>query len=117
MNFEKKYKIVVFVPSAEADRLTFEMAEAGAGKIGDYTMCSFRINGTGTFRGGSSTNPYAGVKEKFEKVEEIRLEMLCDKSNLHNTVDKMLAAHPYEVPAYEIYEVLVKTEVKEWKRG
>jgi hypothetical protein len=109
---EKKYKIVVFVPPADTDRVTFAMAEQGAGRIGDYTLCSFRMNGTGTFRGGSSTNPHAGVKEKFEKVEEIRLEMLCDRNNLDNAVDRMLAAHPYEKPAYEIYEVLVKTESK-----
>lgn len=108
MKFEKKYKIVVFVPPADTDRLTFAMAEQGAGKIRDYTVCSFRINGTGTFKGGSSTNPRAGTKEKFEKVEEVRLEMLCDKKNLNNAVKKMLAAHPYEEPAYEIYEVLVK---------
>jgi hypothetical protein len=107
--FEKKYKIVVFVPPDETDRLTFAMAKEGAGKIGNYTVCSFRMQGTGTFEGGSSANPRVGKKGKFEKVKEVRLEMLCDEKYLNNAVDKMLAVHPYEEPAYEIYEVLVKS--------
>jgi hypothetical protein len=107
-SFEKKYKIVVFVPEQDVDKITFAMANAGAGRIGDYTVCSFRSKGTGTFKGGSSSNPSIGKKRKFEKVKELRLEMLCDKKSLNNALDKMLAIHPYEEPAYEIYEVLVE---------
>lgn len=102
----KKYKIVVFVPEKNADSVAFSMADSGAGKIGDYTVCSFRSRGVGTFRGGKSTNPAVGKKGKFEKVEEIRLEMICDELQLDKAIEKMLAVHPYEEPAYEIYEVI-----------
>ncbi len=104
----EKFKVVVFVPATHVDKLTFTMASAGAGKIGNYTACSFRINGVGTFKGGIGTNPFAGTKQKFEMVEEVRLEMICNKESLNGTIDTMLANHPYEETAYEIYSVLVR---------
>jgi hypothetical protein len=103
-----KYKIAVFVPPENADALSFAMASAGAGVIGNYTVCSFRTKGTGTFIGGENSTPAAGEKGRFEKVEEIRLEMICNKENLDPVTNKILEVHPYEEPAYEIYEVLVK---------
>jgi hypothetical protein len=86
------------------------MADAGAGVIGDYKLCSFRIKGTGTFSGGESSNPSVGKKGEFEEVEEVRLEMICDKKNLDNTINKMLEIHPYEEPAFEIYNIMVKNK-------
>jgi hypothetical protein len=106
--YNKRYKIVVFVPNKNVNEITFAMAEAGAGVIGNYTVCSFRMQGTGTFRGNEFSNPAAGKKQEFETVDEIRLEMICSRRNLDATIDKMLEAHPYEEPAYEIYELLVR---------
>lgn len=107
--FIRKYKIVVFVPLKNADELTFALASAGAGIIGYYTVCSFRTAGTGTFMGGEGSNPSVGRKNNFEITEEIRLEMICNKENLNKAVDKIFEVHPYEEPAYEIYEVLVRS--------
>ncbi|MGH2576028.1 MAG: hypothetical protein ACRDFC_10055, partial [Ignavibacteria bacterium] len=105
--FIKKYKIVVFVPSVKVDKLTYAMSSGGAGNIGNYSNCSFRIKGTGTFKGGEGARPYTGKKWRFEKVDEMRLEMICDKNNLNKVISKILEVHPYEEPAYEIYEVMV----------
>jgi hypothetical protein len=104
----KKYKIAVFVPIKNVNAIASALAEAGAGVIGNYTHCSFRIAGKGTFKGNQLSNPSEGKKEEFETVDEIRLEMLCDKQLLDSAIDKMLDAHPYEEPAYEIYEVMVR---------
>ena len=106
--FTRKYKIVVFVPLNYTDELTFAMASAGAGIIGNYTVCSFRTKGTGTFMSGKSAKPAVGKKGKFEIVEEIRLEMLCSKDILENVLNTIYEIHPYEEPACEIYEVYVK---------
>jgi hypothetical protein len=108
--YNRKHKIVVFVPLKKADELTFGMASAGAGTIGNYTVCSFRVKGAGTFLGGKGSNPKAGKKGKFEIVEEIRLEMICDRKNLDNVIDKIYEVHPYEEPAYEIYDVTVRSK-------
>ncbi len=107
-NFTHKFKIVVFVPADNADELTFAMSFAGAGEIGNYTACSFRSEGVGTFIGNKNSKPYLGQAGKFEKADEVRLEMICSIENLNNAIDKMYEVHPYEEPAYEIYKVMVR---------
>lgn len=107
-HYNKKHKIAVFVPLKNADELTFAMSSAGAGVIGNYTVCSFRASGIGTFLGGKASNPKAGKKGKFEMAEEVRLEMICDKAYLDAAVDAILKTHPYEEPAYEIYDVMTR---------
>lgn len=104
--YEKKHKIVVFVPVEHVDDITFAMAGAGAGKIGNYAVCSFRVNGIGTFKGGKSSNPTIGKRGILEKVPEVRLEMICDSNILDKVIKKMLGVHPYEEPAFEIYNVM-----------
>ena len=106
--FARKYKIAVFVPLKNADELTFKMAAAGAGNIGKYSICSFRTLGIGTFKGSSASKPFTGKKGKFEMVEEIRLEMICEQKDLDNVINTVYSVHPYEEPACEIYPVIVK---------
>jgi hypothetical protein len=101
--FNRK-KIVTFVPLKYVDKLTFEMSFAGAGKIGNYDMCSFRMKGLGTYRPGNGANPFSGKKGKLSFEEEVRLELECSKENLDNVIDALLANHPYEEVAYEIYD-------------
>jgi hypothetical protein len=109
-SYSRKYKIIVFVPQESVDELTFTMAFAGAGVIGNYTVCSFRTRGAGTFIGGKSTNPFTGTKGKFVIAEEIKLEMTCDEEALDAAIDAMYMVHPYEEPAYEIYPLMVRAK-------
>jgi hypothetical protein len=102
----RRNKITVFVPEKKVNAVIKAMASGGAGIIGNYSECSFGVIGTGTFRGNKNAKPAAGTKGKFEKVDEIRLEMICDKNNLTAVLEKMLKAHPYEEPAYDIYEII-----------
>lgn len=106
IKYVKKFKIAVFCPENHLEKISKAMSAAGAGVIGKYSECSFRIKGMGTFRGGRGANPYIGKKEKLEFTDEIRLEMICDAENLNHTINAMLKAHPYEEPAYDIYAVL-----------
>jgi hypothetical protein len=108
--FEKKFKVVVFVPEKNTDELAASMASAGAGIIGNYTLCSFRTPGTGTFKGNTDSNPSIGVKGEYEWVSEIRLEMICDKKNIDSVIEKIFETHPYDEPAYDIYEVMTKNK-------
>lgn len=100
-----EYKLVVFVPPKEIDRVADAMFAAGAGHIGDYAHCSYRSTGQGTFLGGDSTNPTAGKRGRLEQVEEIRLETVVPNSALSKVVTSMIAAHSYEEPAYDIYPI------------
>lgn len=100
---ETQYKLVTFVPEKYVDNLLNKLSEAGAGIIGNYTHCSYQLKGQGTFFGQENTNPAIGEKGKLEKVEEIRLEMIFEKWNLNKILKTLLANHPYEEPAYDIY--------------
>ena len=103
-------KIVTFVPEADADRVADAMAEAGAGTIGNYEHCSFRIEGTGTFRGNALSSPRAGSRGVLERVREVRLEMVVPSWNVDAVVKALRASHPYEEVAYEVYPTENRSE-------
>jgi hypothetical protein len=98
-------KLVVFVPEENVDAVAKALAEAGAGVIGDYTECTFRTRGTGTFRGGDESNPYLGEKGRLEQVEEVRMETVVPAHAVDRAVDAATAAHPYEEMALDVYLV------------
>lgn len=96
-------KVVVFVPSEAADKVAAAMFEAGAGHIGDYEMCSYRLAGEGTFRGSDATNPAIGEAGRFERVAELRIESVSPRSAVPGVVEAIRRAHPYEEPAFDVY--------------
>jgi dinuclear metal center YbgI/SA1388 family protein len=98
-------KLVVFVPEENVDAVAKALAGAGAGVVGDYTECTFRTRGTGTFRGGDETNPYLGEKGRLEEVEEVRMETVVPAHALRRAVEAATAAHPYEEIALDVYPV------------
>jgi dinuclear metal center YbgI/SA1388 family protein len=98
-------KLVVFVPEENVDAVAKALAEVGAGVIGDYTECTFRTRGTGTFRGGDETNPYLGEKGRLEEVVEVRIETVVPAHTVDRAVEAATAAHPYEEMALDVYPV------------
>ena len=106
-------KIITFVPVADADLVIDALADAGAGRIGDYQRCAFTSSGLGTFTGGPGTTPYVGQAGRVEQVSEARVEMVLPRDRRRGVVEALLAAHPYETPAYDVLELagLPSTEV------
>jgi dinuclear metal center YbgI/SA1388 family protein len=100
---EAACKIVVFVPDADLAKVSDTMFAAGAGRIGQYRECSFRLAGTGTFFGSDASNPTVGVKGRREEVAEWRLEVLCPEAVAERVIAVMRQAHSYEEPAYDVY--------------
>ena len=99
-----KKKVIVFVPESHLQKVFSAMSDAGAGKIGNYDQCSFRINGTGSFRPNKNTKSFSGKKNILNFESEIRLEMECNAENISSIVNAILKSHPYEETAYEIYD-------------
>ncbi len=95
-------KLIVFVPLNFVDKVSNAIFNSGGGIIGEYSQCSFRSFGEGTFKGSKNSNPALGKKENFEKVDEIRLEVLVDNWNLRKVINSLIKAHPYEEPAFDI---------------
>jgi dinuclear metal center YbgI/SA1388 family protein len=98
-------KLVIFVPEEDVDAVADALAAEGAGVIGEYTHCTFRTPGTGTFLGGAATDPYVGEKGRLERVEEIRLETVVPAHAAGRAVTAAVAAHPYEEAALDLYPV------------
>jgi len=105
---EKVFKFAVYVPIQSAGKVRQAIFEAGAGKIGNYTKTSFNITGQGTFKPMEGTNPFIGKIGEKETVSEIKIETVVSERNLESAVQAMKSAHPYEEPAYDIYEILNK---------
>jgi len=97
------HKLVVFVPEAHVEKVADAVFNAGAGRIGDYSNCSFRLAGRGSFLGSDSTNPTVGRAGCLEYVDEIRLECVVREGDLPDVVGAMRSVHPYEEPAFDIY--------------
>lgn len=100
---EKRYKIVVYTPDTHADPLREAMARAGAGKIGNYTQCSFTAKGYGRFLAGEGANPTIGEVGTLETVSEVRIEVTCEEACLQEVLGAIRATHPYEEPATDVY--------------
>lgn len=100
---EKLYKLVVFVPETHAEEVRNAISESGGGWIGNYSHCTFNINGFGTFMPREGTNPFIGTKGKVEFVKEIRIETIVPEGILDKVVEEMIRIHPYEEVAYDIY--------------
>jgi len=96
-------KLIVFVPQNQVDHLRLELSKVkGVGFIGNYSHCSFGSKGTGSFLGNENSNPVLGKKNELSFEEEIRLEMVCDKSKLSEIAAVIKRHHPYETPAWEV---------------
>lgn len=98
-------KLVVFVPTIAVEAVRNAMLNAGAGKIGNYDMCSYNMNGYGTFRACEGANPYCGEIGEVHKEEETRVEVILPNYNKDKVIGAMLKAHPYEEPAYDIIKL------------
>lgn len=93
-------KLVTFIPKSDTQKVLEALHRAGAGHVGNYTHCSFRIEGTGTFKPNEEANPHIGKANLQEEVTEDRVEMILP-SHLEGVVLSALKqAHPYEEVAY-----------------
>ncbi|MBT8127337.1 MAG: NGG1p interacting factor NIF3 [Gammaproteobacteria bacterium] len=99
------YKICVFVPEHDAEKVKQAMFSAGAGKIGAYENCCWQTLGLGQFKPLQGSSPHIGTQDRVETVSELRIEMVCDDDLIGNAVDALKSSHPYEEPAYDVWKL------------
>jgi dinuclear metal center YbgI/SA1388 family protein len=99
-------KIITFIPVGPAiSTVRDALSAAGAGRIGDYSDCSFATAGTGQFKPLTGANPTIGDVGRLERVAETKLEMILPRARRAAVVAALRAAHPYEEPAFDLFEV------------
>ena len=96
----------MFVPPEALDAVRDALFAAGAGRIGAYERCSWYAEGTGTFFGAEGTDPHVGRSGVEERVSELRLETVFPAERHDDVVGALRAAHPYEQPAFDVYELV-----------
>lgn len=99
-------KLVVFVPEKDAQIVRNALGQAGAGKIGNYTFCSFSIKGIGRYKAEDSANPHIGEPGTRQEVDEERIEVTCEKHQAKDILQAIKEVHPYEEVVVDIYPVL-----------
>ena len=100
------YKLVWFVPAEALDATRDAVFGAGAGRIGDYERCSWYAEGTGTFLAGEGADPALGERGREERVAELRVETVVPAGRAGVVVAALLAAHPYEEVAFDLYPLV-----------
>ncbi len=95
-------KLYTFVPLVQAEQVRSAIFKAGAGYIGNYSECSFNVQGTGTYKPEEGTNPFAGEVGKRHAEQEVRMEIIFPRHMQNKIVSAMVKAHPYEEVAYDI---------------
>ncbi len=104
---EQLYKLVTFVPADHLDAVRTALADAGAGRIGDYEACAFAHPGTGYFRPGPGASPFTRTAPgELAETPEVRLEVEVSRWDLERVRQALMMAHPYEEVAYDVYPVL-----------
>lgn len=101
-----RVKLVTFVPDEHVEAVLDALARAGAGIIGDYERCAFRVRGQGTYRPRPGADPYAGTVDEVSVEDEVRLEVELARGRSGDVVRALRASHPYDEVAYDLLPLL-----------
>jgi dinuclear metal center YbgI/SA1388 family protein len=105
-------KLVTYVPTARQEEIKDALFAAGAGHIGNYSECSFSLEGTGSYKGNEASKPTMGEKGKRHYEKEAKVEVILRMHQKGAVLNALMQSHPYEEVAYEIYPTLnADTEV------
>ena len=98
-------KLVTYAPVAHAAAVRNSLFQASAGGIGNYDACSYNTQGEGTFRPGQGAHPFVGALGELHAEPETRIEVVYEARMERALLAALLAAHPYEEPAYDLIPI------------
>lgn len=99
-------KLCFYVPEANLEPVKQAIFKAGAGQLGEYSECCWQVLGEGQFRPSARANPAIGQAQQLEIVAEYRVECLVEQDKASAVLTALLAAHPYEEPAYDFCSIV-----------
>lgn len=99
------YKLIFFVPLNDAETVKEAVFATGAGQLGDYQYCAWQCQGQGQFMPSSNANPSIGDRLALCRVEEYRVEILCNQFTIKDAIKSLKDTHPYEEPAFEVVKL------------
>lgn len=97
-------KIEFYVPKTHLEIVKNAMFAKGAGVFQGYRQCAWQTEGLGQFVADTDSQPFVGQLEALTFVKEFKVEMVCAEDVLNEVIATMIEVHPYEVPAYFVYQ-------------
>ncbi|AWU43309.1 Nif3-like dinuclear metal center hexameric protein [Blattabacterium punctulatus] len=98
-------KLTTYVPISYSDKVRNSLFNAGAGKISNYSRCSYNFDGFGSFMGNEKSKPFFGKKEHFHMEKETCINVVFSSHKLNLIKEALFKSHPYEEVPYEIYNI------------
>ncbi len=99
-------KLVLYVPADHERQVLGALFQTPAGIIGEYSCCTFRSAGKGTFLPGGHARPYIGKPDEISHVDEIRIETLVQKKDIPAVISHVRSHHPYQTMAFDVYPLM-----------
>lgn len=99
------YKLSFYVPESHLESVKAAVFAQGAGRVGEYEHCCWQAQGRGQFRPLEGSKPFIGQSGELATVAEWKVEMVVADELIHNAVKALKKAHPYEVPAFEVWRL------------
>lgn len=96
------FLLIVTIPETHLEKVKTALFEAGAGKYGGYSHCSWETQGIGQFKPLPGSAPFIGREGEVERVSEVQVQMICREEVLLGVIAALKGAHPYEVPSYQV---------------
>ena len=108
MDWSKMYsKLEIYVPATHAEAVKDAVFRAGAGALGRYRACCWQTTGIGQFEPLEGSSPFLGEPGALERVEEVKIEVLCPTARMPEIIRALREAHPYETPAFQYWPVQI----------
>ncbi|SMG36646.1 Nif3-like dinuclear metal center hexameric protein [Arenibacter troitsensis] len=95
-------KLTTYVPKENTDALKTALFHAGAGNIGNYSNCSFMVDGSGSYQAQAGANPYLGKIGETHYEDESQISVTYGRADEQKILKALFGNHPYEEVAYEI---------------
>ncbi len=99
------YKLNFYVPQDAKESVKEALFALGVGRYNNYDRCSFETLGMGQFRAINNANPAIGSLHKLEKIQEYKVEMICEAKLIKEAIRTLKEVHPYEEVAYEVFSM------------
>lgn len=109
------YILTFYVPKTHLEAVKTALFKKGAGRYEKYDRCSWEVIGEGQYRPLEGSKPFLGEEGKVEKVDEYKVEMICDNAIIQSVLEELIKVHPYEEPAYTVCEIKTIDDFKKLK--
>lgn len=96
------YMLIFLTPKTHLEVIKNAIFATGAGSIGHYSNCAWQTLGEGQFMPLAGSHAFIGDVGKLEKIPEYKVEIVCTDEQIHEAVDALKRAHPYETPSYQV---------------